>query len=195
MEFSYEMQHTPESFKALSHMQYDLFCTSNLITRTVLGFLCLVTGATNLETWWGVLLGVYGYYLISSKYASSNHTANKLTAQLEAAGMPFPASRFCFYGDRVDIIPLPEEAGEVSSLAYEDFFGMGEDESYIYFFRNQYGGYMIPKAAMGSDEAVFRRFLREKTGKKIYLKKVPPVLRVLNNLSQRSTRREEPPHL
>ncbi len=195
MEFSYEMQHTPESFKALSHMQYDLFCGNNLLIRTVIGFVCIVTGATNLEAWWGVLLGVYGYYLISSRYASSNHTANKLVARLEASGLPYPASRFCFYSDRMEIVPLPEGSGETDALQYADFFRMGEDPDYLYIFRNQYGGYMIPKAALGGDDAVFRRFLREKTGKKIILKKAPPVARFLNNLTQRNSRRNEPPHL
>lgn len=195
MEFSYEMQHTPESFKALAHMQYDLFCGNNLLIRTVIGFVCIVTGATNLEAWWGVLLGVYGYYLFSSRYASSDHTAKKLTARLEGAGLPFPASRFCFYADHMDIVPLPEGDGETDSLAYEDFFRMGEDGDYIYIFRNQYGGYMIPKKALGENDGVFRRFLREKTGKKIYLKKAAPITRFLNDLSQRSSRRSEPPHL
>ncbi len=194
MEFSYEMQHTPDSFKALAHMQYDLFCTSNLIVRNVLGFVCVVTGATNLEAWWGVLLGVYGYYLISSRYASANHTANKLTARLEAAGLPFPASRFCFYSDRMDIVPLPEGSGETTSLPYAEFFRMGEDAGHIYIFRNQFGGYMIPKEQLGSEDAVFRRFLREKTGKDIK-RKTSPAMRVYRELKLFSNRRSEPPHL
>ncbi len=195
MEFSFEMQHTAESFKRLAHMQYDLFCTRNLVFRTAFGIFCMVTGVTNLEAWWGVLLGVYGYYLMSTRYAAANHTANKLTAQLEAANMPYPASRFCFYEDRMDIVPLPEGSGETTALPYEEFFRMGEDSDYIYIFRNQYGGYMIPKSAIGSDDPVFRRLLREKTGKKIIMKKTPPAKRVYKEIQRMNERRKEPPHL
>ena len=107
MEFSFEMHHTPQSFEKLARMQYDLFCKSNLVVRSILSFAFLLIGVNNLKSWWGILLSVYGAYLLNTRYASANHTAHKLTAQLEAAKVPFPASRFCFYDDRMDILPLP----------------------------------------------------------------------------------------
>ncbi len=194
MEFSCEMQHTPESFKRLAHMQYDLFCTGNLVIKSIIGFFCLINGVTHMDAWWGVLLAVYGYYLLNTRYASSNHTANKLTARLEAANLPFPASRFCFYDDRMDIIPLPDGSGEVSSLSYGDFFRMAEDTDHIYIFRNQFGGYMIPKAQIGGNDAVFRRFLREKTGQTVQ-KKTSPAQRFFKEIQFFQARRNEPPHL
>lgn len=194
MEFSFEMHHTPESFEKLAHMQYDLFCTTNLVVRLLLSFAFLIVGVNNLNAWWGILLSVYGAYLLNTRYASANHTAHKLTAQLEAAKLPFPASRFCFYADHMDILPLPENAGEVSSLAYADFFRMAEDYQYIYIFRDKFGGYMIPKASLQEQEASFRRFLQEKTGKTIY-RKTSPAMRVLNEFKLFASRKKEPPHL
>ncbi len=194
MEFEFEMQHTPESFEALAHMQYDLFCATNRMVKFILSLVCLVIGTTNLNVWWGIPLAAYGAFLLNTRYASSNHTANKLTARLEAANLPFPASRFCFYDDRMDIIPLPEGSGEVSSLSYGDFFRMAEDTDHIYIFRNQFGGYMIPKAQIGGNDAVFRRFLREKTGKDIK-KKIRPAQRVFREIQFFQARRNEPPHL
>ncbi len=194
MEFSYEMQHTPKSFEGLAHMQYDLFCKANLVVRTVISLVCLVYGTTHLEEWWAILLAVYGAYLLNTRYASANHTAHKLTAQLEAAKLPFPASRFCFYDDRMEIVPLPEGTGEVSSLAYSDFLRLGEDMDYIYIFRDKFGGYMIPKKQIGKDDAVFRRFLREKTGRAIE-KKTTPAMRVFREIKMFTSQRNEPPHL
>ena len=52
MEFSFEMHHTPKSFEDLAHMQYDLFCKSNLVVRTVLSFAFLLIGVNNLKVWW-----------------------------------------------------------------------------------------------------------------------------------------------
>ena len=31
------MRHDEKTFQALAHMQYDLFCKRNLVTRTVIG--------------------------------------------------------------------------------------------------------------------------------------------------------------
>lgn len=192
MEFSFEMQHSPQSFEKLAHMQYDLFCKSNLIVRNIFSILLLLLGVNNLKAWWGILLAVYGAYLLNTRYASANHTAHKLTAQLNAAKMPFPASRFCFYEDRMDILPLPE--GEVTSLAYSEFFRMSEDLDYFYLFRDQFGGYMIPKASMNGEEGRFRRFLQEKTGKTIY-RKSTPAMRLFKEFKLFASRRNEPPHL
>lgn len=194
MKFSFEMHHTPKSFEDLAHMQYDLFCTTNLVVRIMLSFTFLIIGVNNLNAWWGILLSVYGAYLLNTRYASANHTAHKLTAQLEGAKVPFPASRFCFYEDRMDILPLPEDAGEVTSLAYQDFFRMAEDGNYIYIFRDKFGGYMIPKSSLREEEAPFRRFLQEKTGKTIYRKKTP-AQRIFNEVRLFASRRKEPPHL
>lgn len=194
MEFSFEMHHTPQSFEKLARMQYDLFCKSNLVVRIILSFTFLLIGVNNLNAWWGILLSVYGAYLLNSRYASANHTAHKLTAQLEAAKMPFPASRFCFYEDRMDILPLPEGEGEVTSLAYHEFFRMSEDFDYIYIFRDQFGGYMIPKASLKEEEGRFRRFLQEKTGKTIY-RKTTPAMRLFKEFRLFASRRNEPPHL
>ena len=194
MKFSFEMHHTPESFEALAHMQYDLFCTTNLVVRMILSFAFLIIGVNNLNVWWGILLSVYGAYLLNTRYASANHTAHKLTAQLEAAKVPFPASRFCFYDDRMDILPLPEDAGEVTGLTYQDFFRMAEDSNYLYIFRDKFGGYMIPKASLQEREEPFRRFLQEKTGKTIYRKRTP-AQRFLKEVQLFTSRRKEPPHL
>ena len=194
MEFSFEMHHIPQSFEKLANMQYDLFCKSNLVVRTILSFIFLLIGVNNLKSWWGILLAVYGAYLLNTRYASANHTAHKLTAQLEAAKVPFPASRFCFYDDRMDILPLPEGAGEVTSLAYSEFFRLSEDFDYIYIFRDKFGGYMIPKESLKEEEGQFRRFLQEKTGQTIY-RKTTPAMRVFKEFKLFASRKNEPPHL
>lgn len=188
------MHHTPKSFENLAQMKYDLFCTTNLVVRLILSFAFLIVGVNNLNAWWGILLSVYGAYLLNTRYASANHTAHKLTAQLEATKVPFPASRFCFYADRMDILPLPEDAGEKTSLAYPDFFRMAEDSQYIYIFRDKFGGYMIPKASLQDEETAFRRFLQEKTGKTIY-RKTTPAQRFFNEIKLFASRKKEPPHL
>ena len=69
------MQHTEKTLEALSHTQYDLFCTNNRITRTILSVVFIAAGILNLSQWWGILLAAYGCYLTTSTYSSANHTA------------------------------------------------------------------------------------------------------------------------
>ena len=94
MEFSFEMHHTPQSFEKLARMQYDLFCKSNLVVRTILSFTFLLIGVNNLKSWWGILLSVYGAYLLNTRYASANHTAHKLAKGIrEVTALPDPVGR------------------------------------------------------------------------------------------------------
>ena len=182
--YKIEMHHSEESFEALAHMQYDLFCKSNRTVRTLLSLALVIAGVMNYSNWWGNLLLAYGCYLTTSTYSSANHTAHKLTAQIKESGMPFPASRYVFHEKAMDIIPLPDGDSKDSSLAYSDICRLGEDMEYFYLFRDQFGGYMIPKAALGERTADFRSFLEERSGL-IFHSRSAPIVRVLHRLYAR----------
>ena len=49
--FEVEMQHTEESLQALSHMQYDLFCTKNRVVRSVLSLGFVILGVVYFSHW------------------------------------------------------------------------------------------------------------------------------------------------
>lgn len=185
--YELEMHHSEDSFESLAHMQYDLFCKSNRTVRTLLSLALMIGGILNFSSWWGILLVAYGCYLTTSTYSSANHTAHKLTAQIKESGMPFPASRFVFRENAMDIIPLPDGDKKDSSLAYSDICRLGEDMEYFYLFRDQFGGYMIPKAALGEKAADFRSFLEERSGL-VFHARTAPVIRVLKRIRARRNR-------
>lgn len=162
--YQMEMHHTEATFTALAHMQYDLFCTGNRVARTALSAVLILAGVVNFSSWWGVLLVAYACYLTTSTYSAPNHTARKLTRQLQQAGMPFPASRYRFTGRELEIHPLTGEEREVARLAYADVCRLGEDGAYFYLFRDPYGGYMVPKQALEDQIDSFRDFIQRKTG-------------------------------
>ena len=83
--FEVTVKHNEESLFALAHMQYDLFCTRNFIARNLLSTCLIVLGAYFITRVWGLFLLIYGIYLMTSAYASSNHTVRKLIAQIEAS--------------------------------------------------------------------------------------------------------------
>ena len=180
--YNVSMQHTERTFEKLAHMQYDLFCKSNLIVRSVLGMGAVVFGIANMSSWWGVLLIAYGSYLASGKYNSANHTAHKLAKQIRNAGMDFPASRYVFRDDAVEIIPQPQNANS-DSLFYTDILRLGEDGEYYYLFRDQYGGYMIPKADLGENAKSFCAFMEEKTSK-TFRNHLPPLVKMMHKVAK-----------
>ena len=184
MEYRVEMRHTEKSFEALAHMQYDLFCVGNRVARSLLSLGLVILGVVNFSQWWGVLITAYGCYLVTSTYSSANHTAHKLTKQLQENGLDFPASRYVFKKKAMEIISLPEEKPLGKPLAYADILRLGEDREYFYIFRDRYGGYMIPKAALGEREEAFRDFLEEKTDQTV-LGRSAPVVRLLRRMRRR----------
>lgn len=177
------MQHSEESLLSLSRMQYDLFCKSNRIVRSLLSVLFIVIGVAYASEWWGILLVAYGCYLTTSTYSSSTHTAHKLAAQIKASGCGFPCSEYVFGEDSLRIITLPERE-ELDALPYPSILRMGEDTEYFYIFRDSYGGYMIPKAALGEQVQEFRQFVTSRSGQ-LFRSRQAPVLRLLSKLSHR----------
>ena len=184
------MQHNADSLLALSRMQYDLFCTRNRIVRTILSAILVIIGVLNYSAWWGILLLAYGCYLTTSTYVSPNRTAHKLTAQIKQSGKPFPCSRYCFENGGLHIFAMPENE-ELDPLPYSEVERVGENASYFFIFRDQFGGYMVPKDALGEKVDGFRKFIEEKTGKPVALK-ASPFRRMLARMKRRE---DEPYHL
>lgn len=176
--FEVEMQHTEESLQALSHMQYDLFCTKNRVVRSVLSLGFVILGVVYFSHWWGVLAIAYGCYLTTSTYASANHTAHKIAAQLKASGLPFPHSRYLFGKESIRVISLPG-GEELDPLPYSKVSGLGEDNQNFYIFRDQYGGYVIPKDKLGDRESAFRSFVESKTGRFFRRRRQAPIRRLM----------------
>ena len=66
--FEVKMQHDEDTLEAMAHMQYDLFCKSNRIVRSLLSVGFILLGVVNYEAWWGILVIAYGCYLTTSTY-------------------------------------------------------------------------------------------------------------------------------
>lgn len=183
------MRHSEKTFQSLAHMQYDLFCKGNLVGRNAISFGLMVLGIVNYTQWWGLLLIAYASYLLSSKYAAANHTAKKLAKNILDSGMDFPASRFEFQQNAMNIIALPENVSSGDPLSYGDILRLGEDREYFYLFRNQYGGYMIPKTELGDKADDFRAFMENKTGKSFNVQ-AAPFIKMLRRMDIKSRQKK-----
>ena len=189
--FEVEMRHDRQSLTALSHIQYDLFCGRNRMARGLLSLLLIVIALFyGGGSWWSLLIIAYACYLTTSTYAASNRTARRIADQLEQAGQPLPASRYIFEKNKMRIINLAD-GEELDPLPYGEVFGLGEDRDAYYLFRSQYGGYRVPKEALGERQEAFRRFIQNKTGK-LFIRRLTPLNRVRSWLHARES---EPTHL
>lgn len=179
--YEVSMQHSRETFELLSRMQYNLFCKTNRVIRSILFIAAVLFGLVNSSEWWGILAIAYGCYLATSTYSSSNHTAHKLADQVEASGLGYPKSRFLFSQDQVTISPVPDNKEKRTVMSYQDFCGLGEDPQYFYLFRDRFGGYMIPKEALGEHADDFRDFIEKHTNRR-FQSRTAPVIRMLRRI-------------
>ena len=192
--YEIEMKHTEDSLFALAHMQYDLFCTRNFVARNLLSFSLIALGAWFLSRVWGIFLILYGIYLMTSTYASANHTVRKLIAQIEASGKGYPSSRYRFEDKRIAITfhPGQPDEAELDPVPYGDIVKLGEDRSCYYLFPNAHGGYAIPKYALGKKQEEFAAFIEGKVGQRFYRRRPSPLRRLRDWMERRA---REPEHL
>lgn len=182
------MQHDEDTLLALSRMQYDLFCTSNRVARTFLS-VALIAAGISASSWWSLLAVGYGCYLVTTTYASSNRTARRIADQLKSSGQPFPCSVYSFEKNAMRITTQPD-GEELDPLPYAGVLRLGEDRDAFYLFRDQYGGYRIPKRELGDREAAFKSFIEERTGK-LFQGKFSPLERLRARLHERKTERRK----
>ena len=156
------MRHDEKTLIALSHMQYDLFYVRNYVFRNLLAITAILAVVFYFSHIWGILLLAYGTYLLTSTYASANHTARKLIAAIEANGGNYPSSRYFFEDETIRVVfhlgEVDEE--ELNPVAYSAIQKLGEDREYLYLFTSDRGGYMLPKKEFGDNLGGFREFIR-----------------------------------
>lgn len=185
--FKIQMQHTEETMTALSRMQYALFCGANRTVRTVISLVLLLLGIRYMEQWWGMLVIAYGGFLLVSTRNAATRPARKMIEQLKNNHMELPASTYSFYRAGLAVTPLdPKDPKEVpvydldggedygskpvkgvqlgendQFLPYSKVYRLGEDGENYYIFRDQYGGFVIPKELLGEREQEFRNFIEQ----------------------------------
>lgn len=176
--------HTAETLKLLSRAQYDLFCKSNLYIRTVISIVLIFVSINFLDKWYGPLMLLYGAYLLLSKYMQADYTSRKLVKTIEESGKPFPKSRYDFFNDRMEVYRLDDGSNSlIDTLYYKDAKGIYDDFVNYYIFRDNFGGYVIPKVSLRDKEDEFREFIEKRTYKEMK-SKLPPVVRLIRKITR-----------
>lgn len=189
--FTINFTHSEQSFRSLAHMQYDLFCRRSQFLRLVIAITTIFIGVIYAGTWWSYLLIAYGTFTILGKYNRVNHTANKLVKTLEDEGLPFPSSIYVFTDNRIRVFS-EIDGEELTPLYYKDVLTLAQDRENYFIFKNEAGGYIVPKEQLQDKKNEFAEFIQSKTGK-IIVGKRTPALKVF--LHEYKKRKNSPYHL
>jgi len=166
--FDVTMQHNEKTLLLLSRKQYDLFSGANKMFRSVVGVAGILFGMASSDTWWGFALMAFGCIYMTGTYSGANRKARSLVQAIEDNKMPFPAAKYGFYQDYLEITILPEMEDEApEQVPYGELLCVGEDRNYFYLFRNQYGGYMIPKEQLNGQVKAFRQHIESSMGQAV----------------------------
>ena len=98
--------------------------------------------------------------------------------------MPFPHSKYLFGKESIRVLCLPG-GEELDPLPYAKICGLGEDHDNFYIFRDQYGGYVIPKSQLSDKEDAFRSFVEDRAGKYFRRRRQAPIRRLMQWIKRR----------
>lgn len=154
-----QMQHTEESIRRLSRVQYRTYGAARRLMTALTGCVLIVLGAVGAsDRTASLVLLALGCWTMMSLNAPADRNAKKL---IECAKGRMPSSEFSFSENEIEI----SGDGQRSLLKYGDIYSLICDAEYVYLFRSRYSAYMIPLNSVetGSGEEL-KRFLAEKTG-------------------------------
>lgn len=146
MRYTAEMQHTEESIRRLSKIQYHTFRPGVRLLWIAAGigsiFGAVYSGADQLLFY---LLMLAGCWLMMNLDLPAKHRADKIIAS--GAGK-LPHTRFHFRESDFTV----KSSGYEKTLPYRQLYALLEDGEYLYLFLNRDAGYMVDKATVPSGE-------------------------------------------
>ena len=146
MDYTAEMQHTEESIRRLSGVQYHTFRPGVRLLWLLVGMgsICAAVfcGANQLLFY---LLMLAGCWLMMNLDLPAKHRADKIIA---SAGGKLPHARFCFRKEDFTV----KSADYEKTLNYRQLFSLLEDGEYLYLFVNRNAGYIVDKSTVSAEE-------------------------------------------
>ncbi len=159
-EYSMEFRHDEKSIKRLSIVQYLSFRKYLIVIQMIFGVGFTFTGLFIIkDTVATMLFLLFGCWLLISWKQLPLHGADKILAGLDGK---YPLTKYRFTEDCIVL----DINGIGSSLEYSAILRLSEDDRFDYLFISTEGAYMIRKQSDASEEATFKAFLSEKTGRR-----------------------------
>lgn len=161
MEFCGEMQHTPETIRRLSDVQYRAFRPGLRLLWLTVGGACVVFAARNSgNILLFCLLMLAGCWLLLNQNLPALHRADKLTA---AGGGTLPHTVYCFQEQSFQV----SSTGYKKTVAYKDLYALFEDREYFYLFLNRQSAYMVARESLADPEQ-WKACLEQRSGRRFH---------------------------
>ncbi len=163
--FTITMEHSEESIRRLSKVQYDTF---SVLTKVMWYLTCAVSLALGvgligqLDETPRLLLAAFGAIALMNIGASAKARADKVIAAVKQKG-EFPRTTLTFKDDEIGI---EERSGKTGSMKYGSILRLIRDDEYWYLFISRTAAYMLPITGLNGQvsPARFEALLQKKTG-------------------------------
>lgn len=163
--FTITMEHSEESIRRLSRVQYDTF---SALTKVMWYLTCAVSLALGvgligqLDETPRLLLAAFGAIALMNIGASAKARADKVIAAVKQKG-EFPRTTLTFKDDEIGI---EERSGKTGSMKYGSILRLIKDDEYWYLFISRTAAYMLPITGLNGQvsPARFEALLQKKTG-------------------------------
>lgn len=153
------MQHTQDTIKRLSRVQYNTYCQGQKLMSLVFAMVMLfLSAAGGFSSTTSLVLMFIGCWAFTGMNVPADRRAKKI---IELAKGNYPASEYRFEEETVRILGDSQE----TSLPYSDIFSLICDGPYLYLFLNQESAYMVDLMDMKEEKVQqLKNQLSQKTG-------------------------------
>ncbi|MGN1000193.1 MAG: YcxB family protein, partial [Faecousia sp.] len=159
MNYTAEMQHTEDSIRRLSKIQYRTFRPGVRLLWLAAGvgtiLAAVYSGANQLLFY---LLMFAGCWLMINLDLPAKHRADKI---IDSGKGTLPHTRFRFREEDFTV----KSGGYEKTVSYRLLYALLEDEQYLYLFLNADAAYMVDKATLSPGEmSLFQAALEKRSG-------------------------------
>ena len=165
--FTIEVQHTPETISAMSHVQYSATHGLKKAVQVGTATVCLLLGTHllgDIRAPFHYLFSAYGCFALLFLNLPARWRAEKIVRGIQASGRGFPCSVFQFEeaGFRVTAKGFD---GPGDFHAYADCHRLLEHRSGLYYFISPEAAFLFPPQSLQEGRAAeLKAFLETRTG-------------------------------
>ena len=148
------MQHSAETIRQLSKMQYDTFQIWRKIAQVACGAILIYLGlAMSSSLIIAAICMLFGCLLFTGTDMPARHRADKVIKALDGK---YPRTDYIFRDRSFEICADSHE-----TIPYASLIHLGEDKGYLYLYISRTSAYMIDKSSIEDLAAVKEAVCRE----------------------------------
>lgn len=155
--FTASMQHSEQSIRQLSKVQYNTFQLGWKIMQAVCALLLIWLGLSHAVGIWQGICVFTGCWLFINMDTPAKLRADKVIDSMKGR---FPFTRYSFTLSGIQM----EASGEITGISYSALIRLVEDDRYFYLYISKLSAYMIDKKTAQPDPNHVRKRIENGSG-------------------------------